>query len=94
METAAKGRGRLRGRTGRAGFVFPRFQPAFDGMFAIVKIMELLAAEGEDVRSPARDPADRPAPTGNPLRLENKGSLMRMLTGARQGEKPSHSSTG
>jgi len=68
METAAR-EGVAFAGDGAGGFVFPRFQPAFDGMFAIVKIMELLAAEGgglsgllREIRRPSCSIGRSPAP--------------------------------
>ncbi|MBP2686851.1 MAG: mannose-phosphate guanylyltransferase and mannose-6-phosphate isomerase-related protein, partial [Deltaproteobacteria bacterium] len=70
-------------------FVFPRFQPAFDGMFAIVKIMEMPAAEGRGLADILREiPPTVLLHRKIPCAWENKGSLMRMLTGHAKG-KPS-----
>jgi mannose-1-phosphate guanylyltransferase/phosphomannomutase len=88
METAAR-EGVAFAGDGAGGFVFPRFQPAFDGMFAIVKIMELLAAEGRGLSDILREiPPTVLIHRKIPCAWENKGSLMRMLTGHAKG-KPS-----
>jgi mannose-1-phosphate guanylyltransferase/phosphomannomutase len=80
METAAR-EGVAFAGDGAGGFVFPRFQPAFDGMFAIVKIMELLAAEGRGLADILREiPPTVLIHRKIPCAWENKGSLMRMLT--------------
>ncbi len=88
METAAR-EGFAFAGDGAGGFVFPRFQPAFDGMFAIVKIMELLAAEGRGLSDILREiPPTVLIHRKIPCAWENKGSLMRMLTAHAKG-KPS-----
>jgi len=88
METAAR-EGVAFAGDGAGGFVFPRFQPAFDGMFAIVKIMELLSAEGRGLSDILREiPPTVLIHRKIPCAWENKGSLMRMLTGHAKG-KPS-----
>jgi len=80
METAAR-EGMAFAGDGNGGYVFPRFQPAFDGMFAIVKIMELLAAEGRGLSDILREiPPTAIVHRKVPCAWENKGSLMRMLT--------------
>ena len=88
METAAR-EGVAFAGDGTGGYVFPRFQPAFDGMFAIVKIMELLAAEGRALSDILREiPPTVILHRKIPCAWENKGLLMRMLTGHAKG-KPS-----
>jgi len=88
METAAR-EGFAFAGDGAGGFVFPRFQPAFDGLFAIVKIMELLAAEGRGLSDILREiPPTVLIHRKIPCAWENKGSLMRMLTAHAKG-KPS-----
>lgn len=80
METAAR-EGVVFAGDGAGGFVFPRFQPAFDGMFAIVKIMEMLAAEGRGLSEILREiPPTVLLHRKIPCAWENKGALMRMLT--------------
>jgi len=80
METAAR-EGVAFAGDGTGGYVFPRFQPAFDGMFAMVKVMELLAAEGRTLSDILREiPPTAILHRKIPCAWENKGSLMRMLT--------------
>lgn len=80
METAARDAVAFAG-DGAGGFVFPRFQPAFDGMYAIVKIMEMLAAEGRGLSEILREiPPTVLLHRKIPCAWENKGALMRMLT--------------
>ncbi|MCL2103145.1 MAG: hypothetical protein FWH25_03810, partial [Syntrophorhabdaceae bacterium] len=80
METAARD-GVVFVGDGSGGFVFPRFQPAFDGMFSIVKILELLAAEGRGIYDILREiPPTTVIRRNIPCAWEHKGALMRMLT--------------
>ncbi|PWB65196.1 MAG: nucleotidyltransferase, partial [Deltaproteobacteria bacterium] len=88
METAARDGVAFAG-DGSGGYVFPRFQPAFDGMFGIVKLMELLAGEDRALSDILREvPPTAFVQRKIPCAWENKGSLMRMLTGHAKG-KPS-----
>ena len=88
METAARD-GMAFAGDGNGGYVFPRFQPAFDAMFATVKIMELLAADGSSLSDILREiPPTTILQRKIPCAWENKGSLMRMLTTHAKG-KPS-----
>ena len=71
------------------GYVFPRFQPAFDGMFAIVRLMELLAAEKRTLSDILREiPPTVMLRKKIPCAWEHKGALMRMLADHAKG-KPS-----
>ncbi len=79
METAARDGVAFAG-DGSGGFVFPRFQPAFDGMYATIKIMELLAAEGRGIYDILREiPPTTLIHRNVPCAWEHKGALMRML---------------
>ncbi|MBM4434523.1 MAG: nucleotidyl transferase [Chloroflexi bacterium] len=65
---------------GLGGFIFPRFHPSFDGLFAAVKLLELLAV----ARTTLTDVMDRtPLPRMARLKVacpwEEKGRVMRML---------------
>ncbi|MDA8219005.1 MAG: mannose-1-phosphate guanyltransferase [Dehalococcoidales bacterium] len=65
---------------GEGGVIFPRFQPVMDGLFTVVKIMELLASHGvrlEDVVDLV--PPYYMARTRVPCPWEVKGQVMRML---------------
>ncbi len=80
METAAR-EGVVFTGDGAGGYVFPRFQPAFDGMFAIAKIMELLGAEERNISDILREiPPTTMIQRTVPCAWEHKGALMRMLT--------------
>src|SRR5438094_198579 len=57
---------------GLGGFIFPRFHPSFDGLFAIVKLLELLArARGDEPQSRHAPGLDREGARGRrePRRL-------------------------
>ena len=80
METAAR-EGVVFVGDGAGGFVFPRFQPAFDGMFSLIKILELLASEGRGIHDILREiPLTTLIRRNIPCAWEHKGALMRMLT--------------
>jgi mannose-1-phosphate guanylyltransferase/phosphomannomutase len=62
------------------GFIFPQFHPAFDGLFAVVKLLELLAVAGTTLA----DLMDgTPSPHMARLKVacpwDEKGRVMRML---------------
>jgi len=65
---------------GLGGFIFPRFHPSFDGLFTIVKLLELLARDGRAL-SEVMDAT----PVAHMARLkvtcpwQEKGRVMRML---------------
>lgn len=88
METAAQDGVRFVGDDS-GGYVFPAFQPAFDGMFAIVKVMEMLALEGRSLSDLLREiPPTALVQRKIPCAWEHKGALMRMLATHAKG-KPS-----
>jgi len=65
---------------GLGGFIFPRFHPSFDGLFAVVKLLELLAV----TKTTLADVMDAtPPPHMARLKVacpwEEKGRVMRML---------------
>ena len=69
------------------GYVFPRFQPAFDGMFAVVKLMEMLAEEGRTLSDILREvPPSVMLKKKIPCAWEHKGALMRMLADDAKGK--------
>ncbi len=79
METAARD-GVVFVGDDRGGYVFPGFQPAFDGMFAIVRLMEMLAGEGRSLSEVLREiPPTVMLKKKIPCAWEHKGALMRML---------------
>ncbi len=71
------------------GYAFPGFQPAFDGMFAIVRLMEMLSAEGRSLSDILREiPPTAMVKKRIPCAWERKGVFMRMLSDHAKG-KPS-----
>lgn len=66
---------------GRGGFVFPALQPAFDGMLAIVKLLELLATFEMRLSEVVDDlPTYYMSNTRVTCSWENKGRVMRILS--------------
>jgi mannose-1-phosphate guanylyltransferase/phosphomannomutase len=62
-------------------FAFPQFQTAFDGMYAIAKTIELVAAEGLPIsRCLANIPFHAFLQTKVPCTWEMKGSIMRKMS--------------
>jgi mannose-1-phosphate guanylyltransferase/phosphomannomutase len=60
---------------------FPRFQPAFDGMFALAKIMELAAANETTLAKAAAGMPGRPfLQLSIPCAWELKGGIMRKMS--------------
>jgi mannose-1-phosphate guanylyltransferase/phosphomannomutase len=66
---------------GRGGFVFPALQPAFDGMLAIAKLLELLATFEMRLSEVVDDlPAYYMSQTRVSCPWEHKGKVMRILS--------------
>ena len=66
---------------GRGGFVFPALQPAFDGMFAIAKLLELLTTFQMRLSDVVDDlPAYYISSTRVTCPWEHKGKVMRILS--------------
>ena len=62
-------------------FAFPRFQAAFDGMFAIARLMELSAASGVALSQAVSDvPRSAFLQTSLPCPWEMKGGIMRKMS--------------
>ncbi len=62
------------------GFIFPRFQPVFDGMYAIVKVLEMLAIEDTSIHRLIREiPPSIILKEKVPCAFEHKGAVMRRL---------------
>ncbi|MCS7152064.1 MAG: mannose-1-phosphate guanyltransferase [Endomicrobia bacterium] len=65
---------------GIGGYIFPEFQPAFDGMFAIGKILELLAKQETKISRIKREIPDfNVIHTRVPCSWEKKGFVIRRL---------------
>jgi mannose-1-phosphate guanylyltransferase/phosphomannomutase len=70
------------------GFIFPRFQPAFDGMLATLKILEMLALSDLTLHEAIRSVPKRVMVRDQiPCPWEMKGTLMRTLIEATQDEQ-------
>ncbi len=79
METAAL-EGMVFVGDGFGGFIFPRFQPAFDGMLGTLKILEMLALSDLTLHEAIRHVPKRvTAREQVPCPWEKKGMLMRTL---------------
>jgi mannose-1-phosphate guanylyltransferase/phosphomannomutase len=79
MEAAAQ-EGVIMAADGANGFVWPRFQPAVDGMMALAKLLEFLAREKTSVcQVTASLPPHHMAIRDIPCPWENKGTVMRLL---------------
>jgi mannose-1-phosphate guanylyltransferase/phosphomannomutase len=62
------------------GFIFPRFQPAFDAMLATMKILEMLALSDLTLHEAIRQiPKHVSVHDQVPCPWEMKGTLMRLL---------------
>lgn len=73
---------------GDGGYVFPRFQPAFDGMYAVVKLMELLGKEEAALSEVLREiPPTVFVQRKIPCAWERKGALMRRLAEHAKGKQ-------
>lgn len=80
MQTAANNRDMLLLGDGTGNYIFPGFYPVADGLFAIVKIMELLAIRGAHLNEVVRDlPPYYMSQSRVPCRWEHKGKVMRIL---------------
>ncbi|MBI5643466.1 MAG: mannose-1-phosphate guanyltransferase [Deltaproteobacteria bacterium] len=62
------------------GFIFPEFQPNFDGMYAIVKLLEMLALQGARLHKLIREvPPSIVLKEKVTCSFEDKGMIMRKL---------------
>ena len=81
LMTAASREGVVLAGDGRGGFVFPSLQPAFDGMLAIAKLLELLATFQTRLSDVVDDlPAYYISSTRVTCPWEHKGKVMRILS--------------
>lgn len=88
MRTAAHNRDMLLLGDGTGNYIFPSFYPIADGLFAIVKIMELLTLYGAKFSDVIRDlPRYYLSQTRVPCRWEYKGKVMRILNQQYQDRK-------
>jgi mannose-1-phosphate guanylyltransferase/phosphomannomutase len=81
LMTAAGREGVVLAGDGRGGFVFPALQPAFDGMLAIVKLLELLSIFQMKLSEVVNDlPSYYMSTAHVSCAWENKGKVMRILS--------------
>jgi mannose-1-phosphate guanylyltransferase/phosphomannomutase len=72
----------------KGGFIFPELQPAFDGMYATVKVLEMLASVGVRMHKLIREiPPSIVVKERIPCSWENKGMLMRRLAEDSRGKE-------
>jgi mannose-1-phosphate guanylyltransferase/phosphomannomutase len=65
---------------GVGGFIFPRFHPSFDGLFATVRLLELLAVTGKSLSEVIDEtPPANVARIQVPCPWEEKGRVLRVL---------------
>lgn len=70
------------------GFIFPQFQPNFDGLYAITKIMEMLAKQDSKLHKLIREvPPSIILKDKVPCSFEDKGKIMRRLAEDSAGKK-------
>ena len=68
------------GGDGEGGYIIPRFQPTFDAMMGLVKLLELLAVTGSTLAKAVRSlPSYFIGATEVPCAWEQKGKVMRVL---------------
>jgi mannose-1-phosphate guanylyltransferase/phosphomannomutase len=80
MQTASANRDYLLLGDAAGNLIFPAFYPIADGLFAMVKLMELLALQQIKLSTIVNDlPSYYMVRTKVPCRWENKGRVMRML---------------
>jgi len=85
---AGRGEGIVFAGDGVGGFIFPEFQPAFDAMFSIVKILELMVELDIRMSRLARSIPDFSVHHVQvPCSWEKKGLLMRKFAEEAQGKK-------
>jgi mannose-1-phosphate guanylyltransferase/phosphomannomutase len=76
---------------GGGSLIFPSFYPVADGLFAIVKLMELLARANVRLSEVRRTlPRSTMAQTKVPCRWEHKGKVMRILNEQYASRSPEH----
>jgi mannose-1-phosphate guanylyltransferase / phosphomannomutase len=88
MRTAAASRDMLLLGDGTGNYIFPSYYPIADGLFAVVKIMELLTLRGMGISEVVRDlPRYHMSQARVPCRWEYKGKVMRILNQQYQDRK-------
>jgi mannose-1-phosphate guanylyltransferase / phosphomannomutase len=80
MQTAHANRDMLLLGDGNGNYIFPHFAPHADGLFAVVKVLELLALQGTTFSDViAGMPRYHMSQARVPCRWEHKGKVMRIL---------------
>jgi mannose-1-phosphate guanylyltransferase/phosphomannomutase len=88
LEEAAAQEGVVFVGDGLGGFIFPRFQPAFDGMLATLKLLEMLSTQDIRLHQLTRSIPQRFTSRAQvPCPWERKGQAMRSLIAATAGLK-------
>jgi mannose-1-phosphate guanylyltransferase/phosphomannomutase len=76
---------------GEGGLIFPRFHSSFDGMFAVAKILELLAVQGTSLGAVVSSlPHFYQSSTSVTCAWEVKGKVMRMLNESYRSQRGRH----
>ncbi len=89
MQTAFENRDLLLLGDGSGSYIFPSFYPIADGLFAIIKIMELLTLNDTTLSEVIDNlPVYHLNQTKVPCRWESKGKVMRMLNEQYHNRKP------
>ncbi|MCX5970673.1 MAG: phosphoglucomutase, partial [Coprothermobacterota bacterium] len=72
----------------KGGFIFPAFQPAFDGMFALAKVLEMLARQCTTLKEVASHIKPKVMLREHiPCPWEMKGTVMRRLIEENKGRR-------
>ncbi len=88
LEEAATQEGVVFVGDGLGGFIFPRFQPAFDGMLATLKLLEMLTTQDIRLHQLTRSIPQRFTSREQvPCPWERKGQAMRSLIAATAGQQ-------
>jgi mannose-1-phosphate guanylyltransferase/phosphomannomutase len=88
MRTAHTNRELLLLGDGTGNYIFPGFAPHADGLFTVVKLMELLALHGRRLSEVVQDlPRYHMSQARVPCRWEHKGKVMRILNQQYQDRK-------
>ena len=88
---AAAGENVVLAGDGEGGLIFPRFHASFDGMFAVAKLLELLATVGTSLGAAVSGlPRYYQSTTSVTCAWEIKGRVMRMLNENYRGQRGKH----
>ncbi len=88
---AASGENVVLAGDGEGGLIFPRFHASFDGMFAVAKLLEVLAMVGTSLGAAVSSlPRYYQSTTSVTCAWEVKGRVMRMLNENYRGQRGKH----